>query len=294
MDGVLGWLATARNWVRGGRTAPRIGLALGGGFARGIAHIGVLRTLEREEIPIHCVSGVSAGSIVAAAFASGKTADQIEAMARILKFRDVAGWKLSRFGLAGSERMGPFLERLLKSLRFEHMQRPLAVVATDLGSGAPVVFRGKGDVVVPIRASCAYPGLFLPIRMDQRWLVDGMVSMAVPARPLRDMGATHVISVSLPNPSACDPDNLFSVVGRCFQIMSSNLERDWREHSNLVIEPAVSGIGWDGFENASELITAGETAAKAAIPFIREWLSRSARPVEPRLRKPHTPLVDLD
>ena len=133
----------------------------------------------------------------------------------------------------------------------------------------------------------------MPIRLDQRWLVDGVVAMSIPARPLREMGATHVISVSLPNPSSCDPDNLFSVVGRCFQIMSSRTEEDWRRHSDLVIQPAVAAIGWDGFENASELIAAGELAARAAIPEIRRWLGSPAQIVAPAPKR-RTPLVDLD
>ena len=110
------------------------------------------------------------------------------------------------------------------------MKIPLAVVATDLGSGNPVVFRGKGDVVLPIRASCSYPGLFLPIKHRGRCLVDGGISMEVPTKPLRDMGATRIIAVHLPSPDTCpDPSSMFSVVNRCFQVMSERLEREWRK-----------------------------------------------------------------
>src|SRR5881397_3770289 len=115
--------------------APRIGLALGGGFARGIAHAGVLRVFERNGIPIHCITGVSAGSIVAAACASGARADEIARAACSMRFSDVARWSLSRMGFVVSERMKPFLQGLLKHYRFEEMRIPLGVVATDLCTG---------------------------------------------------------------------------------------------------------------------------------------------------------------
>src|SRR5262245_13173162 len=117
---------------------PRIGLALGGGFARGIAHAGVLRTFERHGVPLHCITGVSAGSIVAAAFASGARADDIGLVGASMRFRDVARWSLCRMGFLGSERMKRFLEGLLKAYRFEQMRIPLGIVATDLCSGDAV------------------------------------------------------------------------------------------------------------------------------------------------------------
>src|SRR5579863_8378697 len=111
---------------------PRIGLALGGGFARGISHVGVLRVLERENIPLHCITGVSAGAIIAAAYASGATTDEISAIGGAMRFSDVARWSISKLGFAGSERMAAFLRKLLKKWRFEDMHIPLGVIATDL------------------------------------------------------------------------------------------------------------------------------------------------------------------
>lgn len=273
----MGWVDSARNWFRQ-RPAPRIGLALGGGFARGIAHVGVLRVFEREGIPIHCISGVSAGSIVAAAFASGATPAEIEAVARSMSFKDVARWTLNRMGLAGSERMNAFLSRLLKQTRFENMRIPLAVVASDICRGEPVIFKDRGDVILPIRASCSYPGLFLPIRHEGRCLVDGMVSMDIPAAPLRHMGATHIISVALPNPPGFDGGNMLSVVNRCFQVMSNRTEREWRRYSDLVLQPDAAGIAWNGFISSAKLIESGERAALAALPAIRHWLPSAPGP----------------
>ncbi len=280
---VSSWLG--QNGTR--RNGVGIGLALGGGFARGIAHIGVLRVFEENQIPIHYVAGVSAGAIVAAAFASGANSHEIEEVARAMRFKDIARWTISRLGLAGSERMVAFLHRLLKAYRFEDMRIPLAVVATDLSSGRPAVFSGSGDVCTAIRASCAYPGLFQPIRDGRRYLVDGAMSMEIPARPLRQLGASHVVSVTLPMQSdMVDPGNAFSVVNRCFQIMQRQNEREWRGRTNLVIEPQVSDIQWDAFPSAHELIQAGEAATRAAMPRIREWLIRPSNVITMPVSRP--------
>jgi NTE family protein len=197
----------------------RIGLALGGGFARGIAHAGVLKVLDQHHIPIHCVTGVSAGSIVAAAYASGASPGEIARAGCSMRFRDVGRWRPGRLGLVGSERMNGFLKRLLKTYRFEEMRIPLGVLATDLSSGQSVPFAGSGTVFDAIRASCSYPGLFQPVRHHGRLLVDGAMSMEIPAALARQLGATHVISVHLPTggPGA-PPTNLFHVLNRCFQI----------------------------------------------------------------------------
>lgn len=272
-----GWWESTRNWLQGSSSrrsgVPRIGLAFGGGFARGIAHIGVLRALEKNKIPISAVTGVSSGSIMAAALASGCTSDEIEKVALSMKFRDVAKWTLNLLGLAGSDRMIQFLARLLKANTFEDMKIPLGIVATDLITGKAIHFHGKGDVVVPIRASCSYPGLFLPIRHQGKILVDGFVSMEVPAQPLLKIGADRVISVAIPNQEGMnDYGNMLSVVSRCFQVMGARTEHDWRRYSNVVIVPPVANMSWDSFSNAKKMIELGEQATMAVMPTIHRWL----------------------
>jgi NTE family protein len=256
----------------------RIGLALGGGFARGIAHSGVLKVIEEHRIPIHCVTGVSAGSIVAAAYASGAAPTEIARAGCAMRFRDIGRWQLGRLGLVGSERMNGFLQGLLKTYRFEGMRIPLGVVATDLSTGEPVAFCGPGEVFNPIRASCSYPGLFQPVRHQGQLLVDGAISLEIPAGLARRLGATHVISVYLAAPEQrAQPGNVFHVVNRCFQILQSRAEANWRSESDLVIAPDVGAIEWDGFGHGAKLVEAGESAAAAALPDIREWL----RPPKP-------------
>jgi NTE family protein len=253
---------------------PRIGLALGGGFARGIAHVGVLRVLERENIPLHCITGVSAGAIVAAAFASGATADDIGVIAGVMRFGDIAKWSLSKLGFAGSERMTNFLLKLLRKMRFEDMIIPLGVLATDVCSGEPFVFRERGEVTPAIRASCSYPGLFRPFEIDGRMFVDGAITIEVPSQLARTMGATHVIAVCIPNQDGTfQPQNMFQIVSRSFQIMMAHNEERWRKYSDVVISPDVGSIPWDGFVNSKRMIEAGERAAEKALPRIREWLS---------------------
>jgi NTE family protein len=249
-------------------------LALGGGFARGIAHAGVLRAFERVGIPLHCITGVSAGSIVAAAYASGRDADDIARIAASMRFRDVARWSLGRMGFMGSERMKRFLEGLLKTYRFEDMRLPFGVVATDLCTGDPVAFRDNGDVFLPIRASCSYPGLFQPVHAGDRLLVDGAMSIEIPALLARELGATHVVSVWLPPPPCRRPPaDMFQVIRRCFQIMQGRSESGWRDQSDLVITPDLKAVEWNGFEAGPELVKAGEDAALAALPTIQSWFS---------------------
>ncbi len=239
--------------------APRIGLALGGGFARGIAHAGVLKVFERHGIQLHCITGVSAGSIVAAAYASGTSAEEIARVGCSMRFRDVARWRLCRMGFMGSDRMKQFLSGVLKAERFEDMPTPLGVLATDLCTGEPVSFRDTGDVFLPVRASCSYPGLFQPVNVGGRLLVDGAMSI-------------EVISVAVPAPPLCRPPaDVFQVVRRCFQIMQRHSESAWRNASDLVLTPDLKSIEWNGFDAGRELVNAGEAAALAALPVIRSW-----------------------
>lgn len=180
-------------------------------------------------------------------------------------------------GFLGSDRMKRFLEGVLKTNCFEDMRTPLGVLATDLCTGEPVSFRDSGDVFLPIRASCSYPGLFQPVRAGHRLLIDGSMSVEIPTRLACELGATHVISVSLPPPPCPKPPaDVFQVVRRCFQIMQRHGESVWRDASDLVIAPDLKAIEWNGFESGPEIVAAGEVAAMAALPVIRSWFERPA------------------
>jgi NTE family protein len=263
--------------------SPAIGLALGGGFARGIAHIGVLKVLEEEGIPIRFVAGTSVGALIGAGYCSGLSAGELVDIASRVRMRDFARWTLSRYGLATNERMTQFLDRVLKVHSFEKLRIPLAVAATDFVTGDPVVFR-SGPLVDPVRASCAYPGMFLPVRVNGRLLVDGMLAHAVPTVPLRAMGAERVIAVYLSAHwvSPGGPRHVFEVIGQCFSIAQQKMSAEWQAAADFVLQPDVQGFAYDDFEHSAELIRAGETAARAALPSIRAWLRQASGASAPR------------
>ena len=211
-----------------------------------------------------------------------------------MRFSDVGRWSLGRRGLVGSERMNRFLKRLLKFYRFEDIRIPLGVLATDLSNGESVPFAGTGIVFDPNRASCSYPGLFRPVRHRGQLLVDGAMSMEIPAALARRLGATHVISVHLPagGPDA-QPSNLFQVMNRCFQILQSRAEDNWRSETDLVIAPNVRRVDWDAFGCGPQLIEAGEAAALAALPEIEEWMQPATAPRELMLAVKRASRVDV-
>ena len=252
---------------------PGIGLALGGGFARGIAHIGVLKVLEEENIPIHFVAGTSVGALIGAAYCSGLSVEECERFAERVRFKHFARWTLSRCGFASNQRMIGFLDNLLKAKTFEDLRIPLAVTATDFSTGEGVVFH-SGPLVDPVRASCAYPGMFLPVKLNGRLLVDGMLAYPVPTQPLRDMGASRVLAVSLKGKwtNLEGPRHVFEVIGQCFAIAQEMNSSQWKQAADLVVEPDVHLYKYDDFEHSADLVKAGETAMRAALPEVRKWL----------------------
>jgi NTE family protein len=256
------------------KTTQSIGLALGGGFARGIAHIGVLKVLEQENIPIRYIAGTSVGALIGAAYCSGVSAAELEALSVRVRFKHFARWTLSRYGFASNDRMIGFLSSILKVKTFEELCIPLAVTATDFSTGDGVVF-DSGSLIEPVRASCAYPGMFSPVRIDGRWLVDGMLAHAVPTTPLRKMGADRVLGVHLKGRWASPegaPRHMFDVIGQCFSIAQDMTCGLWKEAADLIIEPDVNGFKYDDFEHSQQLIHAGEAVTRAVLPQLRAWL----------------------
>ncbi len=269
---------------------PNIGLALGGGFARGLAHVGVLKVFEEEKIPIHVVGGTSVGAVIGAAYCSGVSPKEMEEIAALVRFKDFARWTLSRYGLATNDRMAHFLDRILKVKTFEELRLPLAVAATDFVTGEGVVFR-SGPLVDPVRASCAYPGMFLPVNVNGRLMVDGLLAHAVPTRPLREMGADRVVAVYLSAGwvDGRGPRHVFDVIGQCFSIAQQRTCEFWKTAADVVIQPDVRGFGYDEFERAAALVQAGEEATRQALPMIRAWLTQPA-PATPLAAPAATPV----
>jgi NTE family protein len=274
------WLGKA---VRGLRTfaygssneRPKVGVALGGGFARGIAHVGVLRVLVEHEIPIDFITGTSVGALIAAAYASGTSFDHMTQQASITRFRDFGRWTLSRMGMASNEPLQDLLQRLAAVKYFHQTRIPLAIVATDLLKGISIHFT-EGEIGPALRASCAYPGLFLPVEHQGHFLVDGFLTEQVPAPAARAMGAEIVIGVHL-EPGLLDvrPRNTIEVISRSFSIIQTVAKQPWRGMTDVLLEPDVHHVLWDEFAKSPQLIAAGEDCALAALPRIKALLNRA-------------------
>jgi NTE family protein len=289
-------MGTATKWlhkaVRGLRSfayagqgeRPKVGLALGGGFARGIAHIGVLRVLEEHEIPIDFIAGTSVGALIAATYASGTPLDEMERQGQATRFSDFGRWTLSRMGMASNERLEQFLHKFTPAEFFSQMKIPLSIAATDLMTGRSVHFT-DGEIGPALRASCAYPGLFLPVEYRGRILVDGFLTETVPAEAARDLGADIVIGVHLePGLLHSAPRNTIEVISRSFSIIQTAAAQLWHSDVDVLIEPEVHHILWDEFVKTPQLVAAGEAATRAAMPRIRAALA--ADPAEhPRVRR---------
>jgi len=271
-----------RSSVTEAKPMPAIGVALGGGFARGIAHIGVLKVLEQEGIPVRMIAGTSVGAIMGAAYCSGLTIAELEELAHKVRFTTFARWTLSRYGFATNDRMVAFLKQTLKVQTFEELRIPLGVTATDFNTGKGAVF-SSGSIIDPVRASCAYPGMFLPVEIRGRWLVDGMLSYPVPTLPLREMGAERVLAVHLKGQwsKTSVPRHYFDVIGQSFAIAQEMMSTLWRSAADVVIEPDVAGFDYDDFKRADELILVGERAMRRALPEVRKWLTAPAPAVAP-------------
>lgn len=279
MPNVLRWLGSA---VKGLRTfayeaptnRPSLGLALGGGFARGIAHIGVLRVLEENNIPIDFLAGTSVGALIGASYASGTSLDELERQGALTHFRDFGRWTISKYGMATNERLEGFLHRMARVKTFEELNIPFSIVATDIQRGESVYFT-KGELGPPLRASCAFPGLFIPVEHEGRVLVDGFLTEVVPTEALRRMGADIVVAVHLDSGQLVGrPRNTIEIIGRSFSIIQEQSQPRWKRYADCILEPEVKNILWDDFKKTPQLVTAGAEAAQAALPEIHAALKR--------------------
>ena len=275
----LDWLRTAKDRLRALATGehvrterPKVGLALAGGFARGIAHIGVIRVLCEAGIPIDCVAGTSVGALIGAAYCAGASCEEMQAAGQVTSFADFGRWTPSWLGLATNQRMERYLARLTAAKNFEELKIPLAISTSDINEGVSV-FYTSGPIVPPLRASCAYPALFVPIQYDGRTLVDGFLTAPVPVEGTLLLGADVVIAVYLEAGSDGTPRTAAEVIARSFSIIQSHNDIAWRPQADVIIEPDVRPFAWDDFSKTPDLVKAGEEAATKALPEIRALIS---------------------
>src|SRR3981189_2938585 len=280
----LDWLRTAKDKfrafayvagrVRGER--PRVGLALAGGFARGIAHIGVLRVLREANIPIDCVAGTSVGALIGAGCCAGASLEEMEKIGAETSFTDFGRWTPSWLGLATNQRMEKYLARFSPVKTFEELLTPLAIATTDINAGVSVYY-SHGPIAPVVRASCAYPGLFVPLHYDGRTLVDGFLTAPVPVEGALLLGADVVIAIYLEAGNLEDPRAVHAVISRSFNIIARHGDIAWRQQADIIIEPDVKSFVWDDFTRTNDLIAAGEAATQAALPEIKALLSGEKR-----------------
>jgi NTE family protein len=259
---------------------PRVGLALGGGGARGFAEVGVLRVLEQEKVPVDVVVGTSVGSLIGALFADSGRVIDLEILALELEEEDIFDTSLlSLFsgGLVKGERLERFLDTHLRHATIEEMPVRFAAVAVDLATGKPVVF-DRGPVARAVHASCAIPGVFVPVEIDGVTYVDGGVVDPVPAGVARRLGAEVVIAVSIPAAVGGEPPkNPIQVAMHASAIRSAEIARLRAAEADVVITPDVGSVGYDDFSQKKRLIDAGIAAAEAALPAIRAAVASRVR-----------------
>ncbi|MFY7871621.1 MAG: patatin-like phospholipase family protein [Limnohabitans sp.] len=254
----------------------RIGLALGGGAARGFAHVGVIQVLEEAGIRPHLVTGTSAGSLVAALYASGKSTEQLRQVAETMEEAAITDWVLPLFnrGALKGEALAQYVNRQVEGRAIESMAIPLGIVATDLHSGEGVVFR-RGNTGTAVRASSAVPGVFLPVAVSGREYVDGGLVAPVPVRQAREMGANFVIAVDISSDPAGNPSaDTFQILLQTFTIMGRSINQWSLREADVVVKPQLSGVGSADFGARRRAIEAGRRAMQAEMPRLRAALER--------------------
>ena len=248
---------------------PRIGLALGGGAARGFAHIGVIQVLEEAGIQPALVVGTSAGSLVAALYASGKGGAELARLADAMDEASIADWSFPGRGLLRGEALARFVREETKGRTIEKMRLPLGIVATDLDSGDAILFR-RGDTGVAVRASSAVPAAFKPVPIGGREYVDGGLVSPVPVRFARQMGAEIVIAVDITQaPDGADTGDMMSMLLQTFSIMGRSINQFELRDADVALRPRLQGVASVDFAARARSIEAGRAAALAALPQIR-------------------------
>ena len=255
-----------------------LGLALGGGAARGFAHVGVIQVLEEAGIQPELVVGTSAGSLVAALYASGKTSAQLKRVAETMEEAEITDWMmpiLNRGALRG-DALARYVNSQVGGKLIEQMKLPLGIVATDLHSGDPVLFR-RGNTGSAVRASSAVPAVFQPVKIGNREYVDGGLVAPVPVKQARDMGANVVIAVDISSDPEGNPaDDTFQILMQTFNIMGKSLNSVLLKDADLVVKPALMGVKSADFAARRKSIEAGREAMLKQLPRLKEIMATYA------------------
>ena len=252
-------------------------MALGGGAARGFAHIGVIQVLEEQGIRADLVVGTSAGSLVAALWASGKTGVELGQLAERMDEGAITDWAYPGRGVLRGEALGRYVREQTGGRPIEAMPLPLGIVATDLGSGAPILFR-RGDTGAAVRASSAVPAVFQPVKIGSREYVDGGLVAPVPVPFAREMGAELVIAVDISaSPEGQPTGDAVKLLLQTFSIMGRSLNQQLLRDADVVIRPRLDGVGGTDFSARRLAILAGREATWAALGELRQRIAAKTR-----------------
>jgi NTE family protein len=258
------------------RKVPKLGLALGGGAARGFAHIGVIQVLEENGIKPDMVVGTSAGSVVAAFYATGKTGAQLQWLADSMDESQLTDWTvpfMSR-GMLRGEALGRYINTQLNGAKIEDLKMPLGIVATDLQTGDGILFR-RGDIATAVRASSAVPSVFEPVRIGNKDYVDGGLVSPVPVRYARQMGADIVIAVDISSrPEDAKTTDMLKVLLQTFSIMGKSISQLEMAQAEVVVRPVMPDVGSTEFAARKKSIEAGRAAMKLALPALKAALAK--------------------
>lgn len=258
---------------------PRIGLALGGGAARGFAHIGVIQVLEEAGIQPSLVVGTSAGSLVAALYANGKSGAELQHIAETMEEATFADWTLPIFsrGMLRGAALARYVSAQVDGRPIESMALPLGIVATDLNSGLGVLFR-RGDTATAVRASSAVPALFQPVKISGREYVDGGLVSPVPVRYAQQMGADLIIAVDISNAPEGNPaSDTLQILMQTFAIMGKSINDFELKNADVVVRPALLGVGSADFSARRRSIVAGRVAMQAMLPRLKSVMEMKSR-----------------
>ncbi len=252
----------------------RIGLALGGGAARGFAHIGVIKVLEAQGIVPDIIVGTSAGSVVGAMYAAGNNGFALQKMALDMDEATISDWSLPFFskssGVLKGEALQNYVNRMVGQSSIEKLKKPFGAVATDLNTGMPILFQ-RGNTGLAVRASSSVPGVFQPVKINERYYVDGGLVSPVPVRFARDMGADIVIAVNISSaPEGQAATSSLEILMQTFTIMGQSLNQFELKNADIVIKPDLPSMKGNDFNGRNLAILAGERAANAVIPELKE------------------------
>lgn len=255
----------------------KVGLALGAGAARGLAHIGVLQVFQEKQIPVHMIAGTSIGSIIGAFYASGVDLYMLGKLSEHLQWKHLTDFTICKTGLINGNEILSFIRLLTQNKKFSELNLPFAVMATDICNGEEVILK-EGIVADAVRASISVPGVFTPVELSGRLLVDGAVTSRLPVRAVKELGADLVIGVDVAaEPTINKNSNIIDIILQTISIMDSEIAKLKATEAEIIVKPSIGNVAGTAIHRAGECIEIGRQAALAALPQIQQLLTEKSQ-----------------